>query len=392
MTTTKMILKKKTRTIGTFGTCSFLQPFTIACSCQRLAHNRFNFFVAIRTQGVVKFVSGRVPCQNTLIRPEATTPPMGSRLSPHLEESDSDDSSRSSIGARGIPLSFGTPLSDGDDEQDDSESDEEDSEDDESAASNPDVREDEFLAAKEDEELPIEETTDDMADLDTNDEDELKDILQSLGEERIVPEADELDSSERFIGVMEDREDLITVPKTKRVLSFNTLAALNIEARETKSPKRRKNLKGVPLSSEPSSLLTMFSLGLPAISDTLNMRRDSSPVISSSDEEEEELDRQLGEELTSQGLGAEEERNKTPVPLLTPPGSPLTIEVDGDKTTVCEWPSNLTVDSAMTAASELRPMSPASLEVLERKELELRWPAEASTLTPLLRGIYVGIH
>jgi len=55
------------------------------------------------------------------------------------------------------------------------------------------------------------------------------------------------------------------------------------------------------------------------------------------------------------------------------------------------------VDSAMAAINELRAMSPASLEHLEREEEEARVPTltdkdrtGTSTLTPLLQGISVG--
>lgn len=59
---------------------------------------------------------------------------------------------------------------------------------------------------------------------------------------------------------------------------------------------------------------------------------------------------------------------KAPVPLLTPPGSPLTVVLDSGTATVCEWPSNLIVDRAIQAAKELRPLSPTSLEMLEIDE------------------------
>lgn len=358
-----------------------------------------------KNQGVVNFICKRVPVENTLalIRPKAFTPtrPGLSPLEEVAEQEDTSDnsscSSGSSVGARGIPLSFGTPsalseASCGDHEELNDDELECFASDDESMSSASST------SSEEGDDLPDSESpqkssarsvsSDEEVEPDTDtaedqNDDELSDILQSLGEDRLSTEPEELDSSERFIGVMEDREDLITIPKTKRVLSFNTLAALNMEARGVKgdSPKRRK-----PTDSywEQSSLMSSFSLGPPAAMNSLNMRRES-PVISSSDEEEE-LDRQLGAELQEQSRG----ENKTPVPLLTPPGSPLTVHLDGDTTTVCEWPSNLTVDSAMAAATELRPMSPASLEDLERKDYQRKLEPEASALTPLLRGINVG--
>jgi hypothetical protein len=382
-----------------------------------------SFYFMRRHQGVVNFVSNRIPPCNAfpLMIPKATTPTRP-RLSPHVEgeekeegngnESSDSSSSRSSVGARGIPLSFGTPsaLSEASVEDDDDEIGEREDEesDDESTSSSSSSSSEEEEGNFADTESPEKDSTrsvcgaeDDLQDevvayvVDDQNDDELSDILQSLGEDRLVPEPDELDSSERFIGVMEDRDDLITIPKSKRVLSYNTLAALNIEARgKDHSPKRQK---AGETSCQSIALLPSFSLGPPAFSlgaigeDStfrLSMRRES-PIISSSSDDEEELDRRLGAELREQGDGRSSENN-TPVPLLTPPGSPLTIEVDGETRTVCEWPSNLVVDSAMAAASELRPMSPTSLEDLERMEYQRRPEAEASMLTPLLRGIYVG--
>ena len=62
-----------------------------------------------------------------------------------------------------------------------------------------------------------------------------------------------------------------------------------------------------------------------------------------------DLDKRLSEEL--EGNPSDPNADNSSVPLLTPPQSPLTIDVG-----VCEWPSNLVVDSAlMTAATDTRP-------------------------------------
>ena len=120
--------------------------------------------------------------------------------------------------------------------------------------------------------------------------------------------------------------------------------------------------------------------------------------MSISDEDDEEQDRQLGEELRD---GEEErERESTPIPLLTPPASPLRIDGDEGDTTICEWPSNLTVDSAMVATMDLRPPSPANLQSWEQEEEERLMKSEvspklapekgfSSSLTPMMRGISV---
>jgi hypothetical protein len=107
---------------------------------------------------------------------------------------------------------------------------------------------------------------------------------------------------------------------------------------------------------------------------------------SSSDPEDEIEDEQHIEEreATNSGLGnhpwmridyeaSESASSSDPIvvpmmPLITPPSSPRTIRalsVDGETmelTTICEWPSNLTVDNAITAALELVPYHHDALE------------------------------
>jgi len=349
-------------------------------------------------EGVVTFVSDHLRSSLPLLRPKATSPERPA-LSPHDEEgsdieSDSD-STASSVGARGVAFSLGTPsaLSDASpnaSNESEEENDGEEASDDESDedAMNEDVSVD-IAGDRSDDNAEEDEGVADV-------EDELSGLIESLADQSAsFALSDQVDLSllERCIGVKEDREDPITIPKAKRVLSFNTLAALNAAANHSDdSPKRFKKQDCGALSPLPP-----LSLGPAALSDTADPRslkhRQSSPVITSSDEEEE-LDGQLRDEL-----GGKEDsgsRENTPVPLLTPPASPSTVEVDGNTTTICEWPSNLYVDSALQAVSELRPMSPDSLQDFEREEEDrvAKEPVEtgdieASTLTPLLRGIYV---
>jgi hypothetical protein len=216
---------------------------------------------------------------------------------------------------------------------------------------------------------------------------ELTNILESLGDSLECAFDESESSCVHYIGVMEDREfELTTLPKTKRVLSHSTLVALNMD--DCRSNEKLKRAKSSMKAWSPvgTSLLSTFSLGPPAL--FLHKFRDEHPAS-----DDEDLDRQLGEELDGD-YQADGDGNETPVPLLTPPGSPLTVEWEGNTTTVCEWPSNLTVDSAMQAVNELRPMSPTSLENLERDEQDrvaMAGGANGSTsLTPLLRSIYVG--
>ena len=191
--------------------------------------------------------------------------------------------------------------------------------------------------------------------------------------------------------------------KSKRVLSSNTLAQLNKEAgHSNESPKKRRSSPNEEIEMSPPG----FSLGRPAIStfgrlpNQFAMR--GSPAYST---EDEDLDARLSEELSnrqfSRGYDGADNTDKSPVPLLTPPQSPLTLEVEGDGgnngTSVCEWPSNLVIDSAlMTAATETRPLSPASLQdasdddYFSADDFLGEDVKEPSSLTPLLKSIYVG--
>lgn len=77
-------------------------------------------------------------------------------------------------------------------------------------------------------------------------------------------------------------------------------------------------------------------------------------------------DTQLAEELaccTYHSQSEVETNPVSPVPLLTPPASPIHSQSDGS---ICEWPSNLVIDNALTAISELR--APSLSEVLDCNE------------------------
>jgi hypothetical protein len=183
--------------------------------------------------------------------------------------------------------------------------------------------------------------------------------------------------------------------KAKRVLSSNTLAALNADAgRGADAPKKKR----ASPEQNKSSRLPELSLGLAAFDQIRPLPRDSMMRRSSSmlSSDEEDLDKRLSEELDRNERDSS--RENSPVPLLTPPQSPLTIDVGEGTATMCEWPSNLAVDiSMMAAAFDLRPLSPASLQKFELEEeqrvstVETLRGSEASSLTPLLRSIYVGI-
>lgn len=187
--------------------------------------------------------------------------------------------------------------------------------------------------------------------------------------------------------------------KAKRVLSQNHIASLD---NSSWSPKRLRSAAG---TDDDSLRIPIMNLGQLATNDLavearsiLRNNQSMSPVTSSEEDFDAELvalDKRLIEELNQQSGESSSREENPPVPLLTPPQSPLTIQVDeGTTATVCEWPSNLAVDSALTAAIGLRPMSPNSLQQFEQDEDQRIsnqvMGTTATSLTPIFQGIYVG--
>lgn len=301
------------------------------------------------------------------------------------------------MGARGIGINLGTPTSkmltdaspsDGD------ESSGSDEEDDDENNSVPDMDaydiDSEHIPEPEVSYPSDEDVTydDDLSNLPDLLEGERSDEFISRAMEEKVPGLEDEDTSEGVIFLIPQQEASPVSPhlgtQYKRPLSSCSFGALFVEDGDSSS----KRQKSSELPFMPSLTLGPSALG----PNSLQMRQKGSP-ISTSDDDEEDLDRRLSEELDPEARVPS--RENTPVPLLTPPASPLTIEFQGSTATVCEWPSNLAVDSALTAVSILRPMSPESLEQLEIDEEQrvgsYNKGAEPSTLTPLLRSIYVGI-
>jgi hypothetical protein len=193
---------------------------------------------------------------------------------------------------------------------------------------------------------------------------ELSEIMESIGD-ALELVLDESESSSRllFLGVMNDEDSSSSnMVRPKRVVYHSD------EPREYKKARSvtidgTSNIQSIAWLP-PSCVPQVCSYSLNSLV-SLRIRDESPALLSNCDDDNDDLDRQLGEELGEKYRGEGEE---TPVPLLTPPGSPLTVEWEGMATTLCEWPSNLIVDSAMQAVNELRPMSPTSLENLERDE------------------------
>jgi hypothetical protein len=198
--------------------------------------------------------------------------------------------------------------------------------------------------------------------------------------------------------------------KQKRVLSSNTLATLNASSaagRKGDSPKRLRSTDNDPTMSFD---LPDFSLGASALDQSAQEHfRNSEDVMSSDDDEE--LDRRLSEELGEASRPAALDENEefssqdnSPIPLLTPPQSPLTIDVGegGAQMFMCEWPSNLVVDTSMLAvlSSDIRPLSPGSLTKFEAAEDErisghlkaTSGTSQSTSLTPMLRSINVAVE
>jgi hypothetical protein len=319
---------------------------------------------------VVEFSCGRMPeknCESFVIRPKPE------RLSPHQEEassandSSSESSEASSVGARGAAVSLGAMNTTDDDSSNDEEA---------------RIGGNEKTIIEDDESSPGEASDNEPQNL--TEEPPILPQQSILQEIQVVKSKFEASASQTNLNKVET--------KAKRVLSSNTLSALNAEAgRNVDSPKRMRTAPESFLKSIDS--LPELSLGLSAmdairpLSKRYSMRDDSQAISSDDDEE---LDQALSDELKRPSKNG---GDNSPVPLLTPPQSPLTIPTGISD--LVEWPSNLVVDSAMmSAASITHTLSAPSLQKLEEEE-EVRLkdayshPAPSS-LTPLLRSIYVG--
>jgi len=347
---------------------------------------------------LVKFVcGGQIPKPEGMIyRPTPIVP----KLPTHLEESEEDSSSDSeesrSVNERGAAFSF----TDSNDEPDEETSDDEDENEEDD-----DGDEDGSVVDQDDEEqvdtlnASLEDhTAGGNGNDDEDDEVDYAAVELAVDEPSTTMEVDDDPVKKDLPDQEEDNYALVgasgasvdekwTWSKQKRVLSSNTLAALNREAgRNADSPKRMRSF----LPAEPSAMPEL-SLGIAALDQIQPLprpylMRDHSPIASSDEEEDKMLSEELEEKNRDSG------GDNSPIPLLTPPQSPRREEEE--VLASVEWPSNLVVDSALmnSISTEVRPLSPASLQNLEEEE-EQRLKnneIEPSSLTPLLRSIYVG--
>ena len=201
-------------------------------------------------------------------------------------------------------------------------------------------------------------------------------------------------------------DDKWQMAKQKRVLSSNTLSALNQEAgRNADSPKR---MRCSQLSFKDICAIPEITLGIEALDQIIQplprhylMRDDYSLIPSSSDEEEDRmLSEELEEKIRNTSMGGS--GDTSPIPLLTPPQSPRTVDdtVEGSAMTTIEWPSNLVMDSAIMkaatiTATNVKILSPVSIDNNDDEQL-MKYPPSildnepSSSLAPLLSSIYVG--
>jgi len=228
---------------------------------------------------------------------------------------------------------------------------------------------------------------------------------ESISAEVLQDVIDKSDASDMCFSEPEDADenalaysggiDLNRATSLKR--SFNPdedQVAVKISPNENSSAYKR-NCRRLPLemdtiSSKQPPYFPSLSLGSPL--DMTLMKSRGSPQFSSDDEV---VDSQLADELIDRIPGSDGQESSSPVPLLTPPGTPVSHTTDGQET-LCEWPSNLAVDVALTSAIEMPLSSLAKLEAngattpnfLPPTSIRARSVSEASsTLTPLLNSL-----
>jgi len=165
----------------------------------------------------------------------------------------------------------------------------------------------------------------------------------------------------------------------------------------------------VPISTISSPpFLPSLSLGSPL--DLGLLQRRGSPDDFSSDGDAV-VDSQLADELddvenyNTDTSTTRSTHGASPVPLLTPPGTPVTYNNSQSGimgTPICEWPSNLTVDIALTSAIELRPLPLSTIAKFEEQDVcaedfqsplpptrarSISEPSSTTGLTPLVGSL-----
>jgi len=167
-----------------------------------------------------------------------------------------------------------------------------------------------------------------------------------------------------------DQESLdANIQPLKRLLCTQQTMHVTPDEDDSRSKRscRRASLKIHENANYIPPYLPVLSLGPTVVPPThLAQCKRESPQLSISTQEEM-VDSQLAEELID-GSSETPVKESDPVPLLTPPSTPIEARWSSGQISICEWPSNLAVDNALTAAIELRPLSPSSLAKLEEQD------------------------
>jgi len=182
----------------------------------------------------------------------------------------------------------------------------------------------------------------------------------------------------------------------KQVLSSNALSTLNHETGRSTDLHLPKRMRCSQSLVEDNCAMPEIKLGIEALDQIIQplprqyLVREEFPMTSlSSDEEEDKmLSEELQEKIRNDGIGCS--CDNSPIPLLTPPQSPRTLnETTDDKTvTTIEWPSNLVMDSAIIKA--FANVSPVTTHNNDEKIDPLSIGLSKRSAAPRLRTISVG--
>lgn len=195
-------------------------------------------------------------------------------------------------------------------------------------------------------------------------------------------------------------DDKWLMAKQKRVLSSNTLSALNQEA--GRNPDLPKKMRLTQQSFSDVCAIPEITLGIEALDQIIQplprqyLVRDDSLLIpqSSDDEEDKMLSEELEEKYRNNGMSCS--GANLPIPLLTPPQSPRTVDdkFESQATTSVEWPSNLVMDSEIIKAfANILPVSTNNKrdEQLKKNSSSILAGDETSKRSaPRLRTISIG--
>jgi len=158
-------------------------------------------------------------------------------------------------------------------------------------------------------------------------------------------------------------DDKWLTAKQKRVLSSNSLFALS-QDRNCKTYYPKKNR--VSQQSSRDCSIPEIIIGIEALDQIIQplprhylIKDDYPSLLSGDDEDDMMLSEELKEKYLDNDVGCDSTTN-FPIPLLTPPDSPRTVDETFDENEILsvEWPSNLVMDSAiMKALANVLPVS-----------------------------------